>query len=79
MDTINLEEKFKTPNDFSLHIEEKVNKGELSYMEAIIEYCEDADFDIESVKPLINTSLREKIRNEAIEKNLLRKMGRLAL
>lgn len=75
-----ISKKFSTANEFSLHIEKVVSEKKLSYMEAIISYCEDADIDVESVKSLVNKSLKEKIQCEAEELNYFkRKTGKLPL
>lgn len=75
-----ISKKFTTANEFSLHIEQLVTSKRLSYMEAVIAYCEDADIDVESVKSLINKSLKEKIQCEAEDLNYFkRKSGKLPL
>jgi hypothetical protein len=75
-----ISKKFTTANEFSLYIEQLVTSKRLSYMEAVISYCEDADIDVESVKSLINKSLKEKIQCEAEELNYFkRKSGKLPL
>lgn len=75
-----ISKKFSTANEFSLYIEKLVSDKKLSYMEAIISYCEDADIDVESVKSLVNKSLKEKIQCEAEELNYFkRKSGKLPL
>jgi hypothetical protein len=72
--------KFNTANEFSLYIEETVSEKKLSYMEAIITYCEEADIDVESIKSLVNKSLKEKIQCEAEELNYFkRKSGKLPI
>lgn len=70
LDDIN---KFKTANEFSLYIETRVATKDLSYMDAVINYCEEVDIEIESIKSLINKSLKEKLHNEAIERNFFKK------
>lgn len=75
-----ISKKFNTANEFSLFIEGQVAAKKLSYMEAIISYCEEADIDVESVKSLVNKSLKEKIQCEAEELNYFRrKSGKLPL
>ena len=53
-----ISKKFTTANDFSLYIEKLVTAKKLSYMEAVISYCEEADIDVESIKSLVNKSLK---------------------
>jgi hypothetical protein len=76
-DTLIITKEFKTNNEFSLHIEELVIKNKISYMEAIIGYCEELDIDVESVGPLINEKLKDKIQLEAEQQNLIKPRGRL--
>jgi hypothetical protein len=71
---------FSTASEFSLYIETRVATKDYSYMDAIINYCEEADIEIESIKNLINKSLKEKLHGEAIERNYFRnKSGKLSL
>lgn len=75
-----ISKKFASANEFSLYIEELVTSKKLSYMDAVIQYCEDADIDVESIKSLVNKSLKEKIQAEAEERNYLKpKAGKLPL
>lgn len=75
-----ISKKFKTANEFSLYIEQLVLAKKLSYMEAVIGYCDEADIDVESIKSLVNKSLKEKIQCEAEELNYLKKRsGKLPL
>lgn len=71
--------RFRSPNEFSLHIEERVVRERIGYMDAVIQYCTEIDIDIESVAGLINQSLKDKIRVEAEENNYIRKKGKLPL
>ena len=76
-----LDEKFKvqynrtmiiTPNKFALLIEETVKTKRMSYMEAIILYCENNGIDPSNTKALINKTLKEKIAFEAQGLNMLK-------
>ena len=78
-DTLIITKKFRSPNEFSLYIEEKVIKESIGYMDAIINYCAEIDIDIESISKLINQSLKDKIRVEAEEFNYLKKQAKLPL
>jgi len=48
-------------------------------MDTIINYCTEKDIDIEAVAPLINPVLKERIRFEAEEANLMKRSARLPL
>jgi len=76
-DTLVITKRFRSPNEFAIYIDEMVNRLRISYMEAIVKYCTDVDIDIESVSPLINSKLRDKIRLEAEEYKLIKPIGRL--
>jgi hypothetical protein len=78
-DSLVITKKFRSPNEFSLHIEERVFREKIGYMDAIIQYCEEVDIDIESVSKLINQSLKDKVQIEAEEGNYFKKRGKLPL
>ena len=56
---------------FALIIEGIVKDKRISYLDAVLHYCEDNDIDTASVGPLINKSLKEKIKAEAEKLNLV--------
>jgi hypothetical protein len=58
---------------FSLVIEEIVYMKDISYMDAIIEYCEHNDVEIEVAASLISNNLKSKIQLEAEDLNFLPK------
>jgi len=72
--------EFRTSNDFSQHIEKMANITN-SYIDAVVDYCEKRDIEIESVKKLLSVSLKDKIKNEAEELNMLKgaKGGKLPI
>jgi hypothetical protein len=78
-DALIITKRFRSPNEFSLYIEEKVLQESISYMDAVIGYCNDIDIDVESVTKLINQSLKDKIQNEAEDQNYMRPRGKLPL
>lgn len=78
-DVLVITKKFRSPNEFSLYIEEKVIKEKIGYMDAVISYCAEVDIDVESISKLVNQSLRDKIQTEAEEQNFLKKRGKLPL
>ena len=61
-----------TPSKFALLIEDYVRDKKMSYMEAVVLYCEENNIDPSSVKPLINKHLKEKIAYEAQSLNMLK-------
>tara|TARA_B100000073_G_scaffold280074_1_gene240606 strand:+ start:1379 stop:1591 length:213 start_codon:yes stop_codon:yes gene_type:complete len=62
--------------EFSLEIEKIVReKKDLTYMDAVIWYCEQNDIDVATVNPLISKTLKQKIEMEAQKLNFLPKTG----
>ena len=75
-----LESKFFCPSRFAQEIESLVceNKG-MSYIDAIIHFCDLQSIDVESVPKLISKPLKEKLKYEAMELNFLKKSSRAKL
>ena len=48
----------------------------LNYIDAIIQYCEDNEIELESVGKLINKPLKEKLRFNATELNYMKKTSK---
>jgi hypothetical protein len=76
-DSLIITKRFRSPNEFSIYIDEIVSKKKISYMDAVIEYCNEKDIDVDSIGPLINVKLREKIQLEAENANLIKPRGHL--
>lgn len=75
-----LEKKFYCPSKFSQEIEMMVkNNSNSNYIDAIVEFCEHNNIEIESVPKLISKPLKEKIKYEAIQLNFLKKTTRAKL
>ena len=68
--------KFVSKEKFAEEIESLVNNTSMTYIEAIVEFCEDKGIDIESVSKLVSKPLKEKIKYEATELNYLKKTSR---
>ena len=67
------------PRKFSDAIYELVSSEGLSYMDAVLEYCNEHDIDTDIVPKLLNKSLRDKIEAEAVRFNFLPRIGSLPL
>jgi hypothetical protein len=78
-DSLIITKKFRSPNEFSLYIEERVIRESIGYMDAIIQYCSEVDIDVESISKLINQSLKDKVQIEAEDGNYFKKRGKLPL
>jgi hypothetical protein len=75
-----LESKFFCPSRFAQEIENLVLiNGDMSYIDAIIHFCEMNSIDVESVPKLISKPLKEKIKYEAMELNFLKRSSRAKL
>jgi len=75
-----LESKFFCPSRFAQEIESLVhNNAGMSYIDAIIHFCELNKIDVESVPKLISKPLKEKIKYEAMELNFLKRSSRAKL
>ena len=59
--------------EFSLIIEDIVKKHkELSYVDAIVKYCDENNIEIETTERLITKQLKEKIQHQSAQLNLLK-------
>ena len=57
----------------------KRDKPDMSYMDAVVYYCEQNEIEIETVGKFISKTLKEKIVSEARDLNYLPKVGKLPL
>jgi hypothetical protein len=74
-----LEEKFFCPSRFAQEVEKLVVQESVSYIDAIIAFCEINKIDLESVPKLLSKPLKEKIKCEATELNFLKKTSKARL
>ena len=58
--------------EFSLNIESIVKEKRISYMDAIVWYCEQNDIDTGTISSLVSKSLKEKIKLEATNLKMLK-------
>ena len=68
-----------TSKEFSLKIENIVKEKKITYMDAVVWYCEQNGLDTSQVSSLISKSLKEKIKLEATNLKMLKfpKCGQL--
>lgn len=59
--------------NFSFNIEKIAMEKSISYMDAIVFYCEETGFEIEIAAKLVSNSLKSKIKLEAESLNFLPK------
>ena len=68
---------FKGASSFSLHIEKLAKERRLSYMDAVLKYCEENYLEPDDVKHLINKTLKDKIEQDMMDANMLPKKATL--
>jgi len=51
----------------------------MSYIDAVVHFCDENSIDVESVSKLISKPLKEKIKYEAQELNFLKRSSRAKL
>jgi hypothetical protein len=66
-----------TPKKFSIIIEDLVNTKNLTYLEAVIYYCEQEGLEAHTITRWIDKGMREKIQYDAEELNYLPKTSSL--
>lgn len=76
-DSYIITKKFSSKDEFCLYIHERVKIKKLTYMETIIEFCEEESIDIESISGLIDDSIKNRIRIEAEKENMIKSIPRL--
>ena len=76
---MNLEELVvMTPKKFALQIEKIVSQGhDVTYMDAILDYCEKNQMEPDTIGPLISKPLKEKIEADARKLNFLPRVATL--
>ena len=60
-------------NSFSMAIEELVYMKDIPYIDAVVEYCEETGFEIETAAKLVSGVLKSKIQMEAEDLHFLTK------
>jgi hypothetical protein len=74
-----IKDKFLCPQKFAQDIEKIVKISKISYIDAILTYCDDNSIEIETVPKLISKPLKEKLKYEATKLNFLKKTSRATL
>jgi Phage late-transcription coactivator len=74
-----LDSKFLCPQKFAQDIESLVKECKLNYIDAIVTYCEKNSIEIGTISKLVSKPLKEKLKNDAIELNFLKKTTRAKL
>ena len=71
--------QIQTTKEFFVKIEDIVTDTSMSYMDAVLYYCELNNMEPETAGSLINGKLKQKIREEAEKLNFLPKTARLPI
>ena len=71
---------FTLQRNFAEEIEKIAHENkDMSYIDAIVFFCEKNSVDIESIPKLMSKPLKEKLKCEAMELNLLKKTSHAKL
>ena len=60
---------------FAKAIDGLVANTDFNYIEAIVEYCRQTGLEIEVAASLVNSNLKSKLANDALDLNLLKEKG----
>ena len=74
-----IESKFLTPVKFAQEIENLVALEQVNYIEAIIMYCDIHKLEVESVPKLVTKTLKERLKNDAINLNFMKRSSKARL
>jgi len=74
----NPEEKFMTPTKFSMEIERlvKTSNGLITYIEAVVTFCQENEIEIDTVPKLLSKPLKERLRHEAQRFNYMKQTSK---
>jgi ribosomal protein S12 methylthiotransferase accessory factor YcaO len=78
-DKQHLEANFMTTAKFSTEVEILVNSDSMSYIDAIIHFCDKNEIELETVSKLISKPLKEKLKHEAQQLNFIKKTSKAKL
>ena len=74
-----MEKKFLSPQKFAIEIEKIVVNEEINYIDAICQYCENNDIEVESVSKLMSKPLKERLKWDATRLNFMKPTSRAKL
>ena len=74
-----LNKKFVSKEKFASDIESLVLETKMNYIDAIVQYCEVNNIEVDTVGKMISKPLKEKIKCDAMELNFLKKTTRAKL
>ena len=68
-----IKSKFLSSDKFSIDIERYIRDNNCNYIDGIIQYCQENEIELETVSKLMSKPLKEKLKNNAVELNFLKK------
>ena len=74
-----LDEKFLYSDKFAQKIETLVKDYKISYIDAIVQFCDQNSVEVETIPKLISKPLKEKLKCEATKLNFLKKTSKAVL
>ena len=68
------DDSFLRPTKFSQEIERLVKKsdGLITYIEAVVTYCQENEIELETVPKLVSKPLKERLKHEAQRLNYMK-------
>ncbi len=76
-DSLVITKQYLSKIDWCNYIHKFVSDNKCSYMEAIIDYSETNGIEVETASKLVDETIKELIRLEAEENNMMKPIGRL--
>ena len=73
------EENFMTSAKFSVEIEKIVKESDLNYIEAVVQFCEDKNIEMDGINKLISKPLKEKLKFDAQRLNYMKRTSKAIL
>jgi len=67
-----------TPTKFSMEIERlvKTSNGLITYIEAVVTFCQENEIEIDTVPKLLSKPLKERLRHEAQRFNYMKQTSK---
>ena len=73
-----MENDFLNPQTLQETIQAKVAEGK-SYIDAMLEFCDEADMEFEDAAKLMSDNLRQRLRDEYVEQGYLKQEAALPI
>ena len=71
--------EFNTTTEFSQYIEKMAFNADTGCLDMLTDYCIKKEIEVESVSKFLNASLKNKIKQEALDLNLLKEKKKNSL